>query len=245
MIKLVTFDLWDTILSSDNISLCTNWRVNKMKDYLIDKKINIEEQKIRDGFDLTWEYFKTEWLNNSYTPHPMDLTEYLLRNIGIFEECKEDKEKLCEILASSVLEETPSLVKHASETIKELSLKYKLAIVSDTGFAGGKYLRKVLEKYDLLKYFSSFAFSDEIGVSKPDIKMFNYVLSNLQIKPEDSIHIGDMAETDIEGAKNAGMYAVQFVGNVNRDISSKADFVIEDIIELKEKIKNIEERMVL
>ena len=48
----------------------------------------------------------------------------------------------------------------------------------------------------------------DVAASKPNPKMFNRVLKQTQLKPENSVHVGDNLVDDIEGAANAGFFSI-------------------------------------
>ena len=69
----------------------------------------------------------------------------------------------------------PDPIDGISEALEELSKRYKLGVVSDTIVSPGRCLRQWLDIHGLLGYFSGFAFSDEVGHSKPHPDMFKTV----------------------------------------------------------------------
>lgn len=62
----------------------------------------------------------------------------------------------------------------------------------------------------LKEYFSIIVVSDAVQLRKPDIQIFEYACSKLNCRPEECIFIGDSAEADMFGAKNAGMKTIYF-----------------------------------
>ena len=122
-----------------------------------------------------------------------------------------------------------------------LAEKYKLGLISDTGYSPGTHLRKLMKDNDILDYFTSFSFSNETGVSKPHEKAFNTILHELNINPSHSLHIGDIERTDVVGANNTGMISVLFTGvdsefeRNNPEVTS-ADITINHWEELKESL---------
>ncbi|MFD2907571.1 HAD family hydrolase [Flavobacterium ardleyense] len=97
--------------------------------------------------------------------------------------------------------------------LKEMTEKGKTVnILSNTGFIKGNTLRKLLEYYDLTKYFSFQIYSDETGFSKPNQKMFQLVYDqvgeNNTIQKQEILHVGDNAKADYDGAINFGFRAL-------------------------------------
>jgi len=69
-------------------------------------------------------------------------------------------------------------------------------------------LRGKLEEYGLAQYFDRIVDSGEIGIRKPDPRIFEVALAGLGVAPERSLHVGDFYFADIVGAWRAGMHAL-------------------------------------
>ncbi len=92
--------------------------------------------------------------------------------------------------------------------MEALSPRYKMAIVSDSGITPGRFVRQVLRELEILGYFESTVFSDEVGFCKPNRVMFERALGELGVGPREAVHVGDLLHTDVAGAKAMGMKAV-------------------------------------
>ncbi|MCX2838912.1 YjjG family noncanonical pyrimidine nucleotidase [Salinimicrobium sp. MT39] len=93
------------------------------------------------------------------------------------------------------------------EVLDYLRPLYKLHIITN-GFKEVQY--KKLESSGILKYFSSITTSEDVGVKKPNPKIFEVALGKAEAKVEESIMIGDNLEADILGAKDFGMQAILY-----------------------------------
>ena len=80
-------------------------------------------------------------------------------------------------------------------------------------------------------YFSSVTTSEEVGVKKPNPKVFLTALQKANSKAADCIMIGDSLEADILGAKNIGMQTI-FYNYRNESISQKIK-AIDSLLEIK------------
>jgi len=67
-----------------------------------------------------------------------------------------------------------------------------------------------LENLDLLKYVDVVITSEEVGIEKPSIKMFNAILQKMKLHPYEVIMIGDNYEKDVKGALNASILSYWF-----------------------------------
>jgi len=64
-----------------------------------------------------------------------------------------------------------------------------------------------LDEYGLNDYISKVYYSYNIGVAKPDIRAFQYVQNDVDVHPNQILHIGDTLGTDVKGALAAGWNA--------------------------------------
>ncbi len=71
-------------------------------------------------------------------------------------------------------------------------------------------LPDVLTELDLLPYFSALSISTCVGVTKPDLRLFEDALAQIGLPPNACLHVGDWYELDVTGARAAGMNALLF-----------------------------------
>lgn len=111
------------------------------------------------------------------------------------------------------------------KAIKEKGLK--IGIISDTGLS----LKATLVALGLDDYIDCYTCSKEVGVMKPEPKIYLTALDKLGLKAEECIYVDDYDE-EVLGAQNLGFKAFR----INRSEENKQDF---DIKSLKEIIKII------
>jgi len=232
-IKAISFDFWNTLYYDHQIMYDRyNKRINHLKEALLRNGYD-GELDVEGSFKYCWEHFDKIWKGEQRT---LSSRELLITGCDWLNvKLPEDDIKSISIYFEEVLlEHPPVLFEGVKEIIPELAKKFKLGITSDTAYTSGRVLRKLLEKDGMLKYFSAFTFSDEIAHSKPHAGAFQSTIKQLETKPEVTIHVGDNEDTDIKGAKEAGMKAVMFKGAYEREISfTEADFIANDWKELK------------
>lgn len=138
------------------------------------------------------------------------------------------------------------LIPGAGETVRQLARRgYRLALVADG--RPGTY-RNVLSQHGLYDLFEAFAISEEVGVEKPDARMFVHALEQLGIEPEDygrTIMVGNHLERDIKGANALGMISVWIDwaprrSKTPRDESEVPQYTINMPVELIEVVERIE-----
>ncbi len=67
------------------------------------------------------------------------------------------------------------------------------------------HLRDILEYRGLLHRFAEMIGSCEVGVEKPDPRIFELPLRALGLAPDQVIHVGDSIPADVEGARSSGI----------------------------------------
>jgi len=82
-----------------------------------------------------------------------------------------------------------------------------IGLVSNSIFPE-KFHRAEMERFGLLEYFDFTIFSSTVGIRKPSKNIFNMALKKAGVKSSQAIFIGDRFDSDIAGAKNAGIVAV-------------------------------------
>jgi putative hydrolase of the HAD superfamily len=114
--------------------------------------------------------------------------------------------------------------------IKLIKFGIKLGIVSDAP-AKEAWLR--LSYLNLQHLFDHIITYDDTGERKPSPVPFRKILSLLNVKPDESLMVGDWAERDVVGGKQVGMRtAFARYGDEFGTIHSNADYELNDIIEL-------------
>ena len=99
------------------------------------------------------------------------------------------------------------IVAHASEVLDILSRYFMIGVLSN-GFKEVQYRK--LYNTPLHRYVARMVLSDEIGVQKPNPRIFGYAASAVGARPEECMMIGDNPETDIAGALGAGWNVIYF-----------------------------------
>lgn len=114
--------------------------------------------------------------------------------------------------------------------IKLVKMGIKIGVVSDAP-SREAWLR--LCYIGLHHIFDAIVTFDDTGERKPSPVPFRKILEQLDVKPENSLMIGDWAERDVVGAKNIGMktafarYGDEFDTKVHN-----ADYELNDISEI-------------
>ena len=101
------------------------------------------------------------------------------------------------------------LIPGAADVVRELKRRgYPLALVADGPTAT---FANILTQHKLYGCFDAFAISEEVGVEKPNPRIFIHALAQLGIRREDYgrvIMVGNNLARDIKGANALGLISV-------------------------------------
>lgn len=81
-----------------------------------------------------------------------------------------------------------------------------------------EYQIKKLDKVGILGFINEIVTSEEVGIEKPSIQMFQTILKKMDLHSDEVIMFGDNFVKDIQGAMTAGIFAYWFVSPARRDV---------------------------
>ena len=140
------------------------------------------------------------------------------------------------------------LIPGAAELLNELNRRgYPLGLVADG--RPGTY-SNVLGHYGLDKFFNAWSVSEELGLLKPDRRMFIHALERLGIGPEQygrTLMVGNRLERDVRGANGLGMISVWMdwsprYAKLAADPSEQPRFRVREPLEVLNVIDELERR---
>jgi putative hydrolase of the HAD superfamily len=236
--KLITFDFWNTLFLDTGEPERNRKRLSFAFERLKRRNQSLEVEKLEQAFEVANEFFNRQWYELkacTMDQHFQCLENHLQMKLPI-----EERAEIVDYFETILLEYPPVLVQNAAESVQLASSGRKVGMISDAGHSPGRTLRKLLEKHEIYDAFHSFSFSNETGFLKPSPECFWRILNELDVKPEEAVHIGDLEETDVMGAKRIGMKAIKYVGsNPSSSRKSIADSVIDDLSELPQVISSL------
>jgi putative hydrolase of the HAD superfamily len=227
MIKAVTFDLWDTMIHDDSDEAKRKAQGLRSKKAerrhllwaALDAVEPIDAGQVNLAYDVADAAFNHVWHDLFVTWTIAERLQVALKGLGrelpeaVFAKVVADHE-------SMEVDIPPDTVEGIEDALAELAQRYKLCVVSDTIVTPGTGLRALLEGHGLKQYFSGFAFSDEVGHSKPHRAMFDAAAKELGVAMEEMVHIGDRDHNDVKGPQALGMKAVLFIATRAHDKDS-------------------------
>lgn len=115
--------------------------------------------------------------------------------------------------------------------IARLKTTHKIGLLTN---GASDIQRAKIDCLQIEPWFDAIVVSCEAGFGKPDVRVFNIVLSALGVAPEAALMVGDNLERDVAGAQAAGMKGAWLnrAGNP-RNGGTTPDIEVPDLLELE------------
>jgi len=242
----VTVDFWGTLLF-DGPGSDDRYRAPRMRDFesiLNGAGRRISRAALDRGYAESARLLRELWSKNRDVP----VIEHVRAVLAGADRALPDGlsaatlAALVDAYARPILRVPPTVDDGALAALRTLRERgCTLALVSNTMRTPGATLRTLLARYGLLDCFAHTTFSDEVGVRKPDPEIFALTLRAVSGEPETSVHVGDDATLDVQGARAARMRVIQVTGHApNGPPSSQPDAVIARLSALPEAIARLD-----
>ena len=247
MIRLVTFDFWDTLVtdSPENLRAQRALRVAAIRRALDDAGAPVSESEAEDVHERSGVVLAERFWSLNRDPSPEEQLQIVLDIGRAGAAARLDPDAFAAALngyISPVLAHPPDLCPGADRAVQELAARgMSLGIVSNTGRTPGLILRRVLERHGLLAYFGAISYSDEVGFRKPEARIFHVTLERAGVAADEAMHIGDNPDADVVGAQGVGMRAAHYTAGFRRP-SAEADLLIPDLATLADEVFRIAPR---
>lgn len=216
MIRAISFDLWLTLIRSNR-----EFKIKRSE--LFNQLANSDVSKIIREIDI---FCNKRSEDTGLHIESTKIIKTILENLRI----EEDPEKLDKKIQELFLEDLPYLYdSETKETLQELKENgIALYLVSNTGFIKGKTLESAMEKLGISSLFTHKIFSDEIGISKPNPKIFEELLRVCGYDSSEILHVGDNPIAD-GGSEKLGIKFFQINSN-NQNIKNLTNGYIREIL---------------
>lgn len=108
-------------------------------------------------------------------------------------------------------------------------LKGPMALITNGASA---LQRAKIERLNIKELFSATYISGEVGIAKPDARIFTKACADLGVEPADVYYVGDSIRNDIEGSASAGLRPIW----INREQTDRPDGGVDfqEIVSLEE-----------
>jgi HAD superfamily hydrolase (TIGR01549 family) len=237
MLRAITFDFWGTLYQN---AFGREERLDILGTALADAGQQRSSEELAAAYAHGWEVFDHSWRQEHRFMTTEEWLQAMLSHLHArlpAEVCVSLRRPIEEVL----LKHPPQPVPGVTTVVPRLAGRFRLGLISDVGLTPGRVLREFLRRDGLLPHFQVLTFSDETGLTKPRPEVFRRTLAGLGAQPAEAAHVGDLPETDMAGAKGAGMRAILFLGvNRREDGQAMADAVFGEYGELEEVLRRLE-----
>lgn len=120
-----------------------------------------------------------------------------------------DQEQLDEFMRDLWNDYLGTLNTELAEYFASLRPRYKTAILSNS-FVGAR--EKEQERYGFGHMCDLIVYSHEVGLKKPDRRIYELLCERLDLRPEEIIFLDDVEEV-VTAAREVGIHAIQFKDN--------------------------------
>lgn len=226
-VTAVTFDLWETLLFEKDgaSSLRSRCRCENLTQAFREFGMDVPVERVASALDKTISSLLPVWDANKDVSHLEQI--HLLLRYATDGSTVSDNDvigKLSSAYISPVFEIRPYLNPDAVGVLRCLKDQGKfLGLICNTGLTPGFGLRRLLAENGVVEYFDMMIFSDEVGIRKPDPRIFHLFTDRFKVRRTEVVHVGDNLKSDVLGAMNAGLKAIWFVGKEGKDETAESD----------------------
>jgi FMN phosphatase YigB (HAD superfamily) len=228
-LKAVTFDFWSTLVDGQITPERTSARLARLHAAIVGAGHAHEFDHLQRAYERALARVADDARESLIDVGPPGRWLILAEELGI-PPGRVTFEIFEQTYTDLTLDPLPDAMPHVHVAVDAVRRAgYRMAVICNTGMAGGAVLRQVLERHGLLDKFELTVFSNEYGLAKPHPGIFQHTLGELGgIAPQDALHVGDLEELDVEGARRAHLHSARYVPGTDGQIQTDADIVVTD-----------------
>jgi len=175
--------------------------------------VNSEQWRLYSQGDVTREQLQQNRFEQ--TLQRMDLDASLFKEVGdYYMQCYRDHWQW---------------INGAEKVYQQVVQYYPVGMLTN-GFAETQRLK--FKKFNFYDSADHVVISEDVGVLKPDPKVFAHATELAGVAPDDILYVGDSLTSDIEGGSRFGWNTAWFTSNGDHPKDHKADLVFNDFEEL-------------
>lgn len=223
-IRAITFDFWRTLFHDAGDPA----RRRRIRIEALCEATGVTPERAEGALRRAEHDFLLHHISEKRTLGPADAVDMAARTLGVtINDYK--RQELAKVFAEAILYDPPTPIPGALEAVEAAARWFPVGVVSDSGISPGSSLRVLLDQQGFTKYLGALAFSDEVGVAKPQPAMFETAARHLRVASHELLHIGDLELTDIAGAKGVGAKTALFAGDNSKYLeTTSADYTFTD-----------------
>jgi putative hydrolase of the HAD superfamily len=206
MIRLISLDAWNTMLRLDLITKAIAGRLGE--------RIGVDEELVLRIMISVYRELKPKWVSGFISDSAI---------VDVAQQALSEKLRISRDVVSRAVEDAfktmdlhELVYPDVWSALEDLSKEFKLAVVSNVFYWPGRLTRMVIESVGLSRLLDAQIYADEVGVAKPDRRIFMRLCDALGILSEEAAHVGDELIEDIGGAISSGMKAILIKRGVRR-----------------------------
>ena len=215
MLKSVSFDLWETLLT-DTPELSRRQerlRLERMERVLVERGFTHTADRIEQAYRALWHRcLELYWSRDEDIACRVQI-EHFLEALDL-DPTTFDEPSLAaleEVYANAAIDVLPSIVPGAHDVLAELRDRgFRIGLISNTGRTPGYALREILDRLGLATSIDAMVFSNEHGACKPQPSIFETLRDALNVNYDEMMFVGDNLYVDVHGAQRLGITAVHF-----------------------------------
>jgi HAD superfamily hydrolase (TIGR01549 family) len=143
---------------------------------------------------------------------PKTLIEMLIERLGLDRVRNQELEKIVTHYIDAPKNIIPHVNKEIHDVIPAIYEKdIKMGIITNTSFSTGS-IWFLLDKLGISNYIDVVIASCDVGMAKPDPRIFHLALDELKVESREAMHVGDNYNDDVVGALRAGVKPILYTG---------------------------------
>lgn len=234
--EAVLFDMFDTLMLIKKDHAFYSPSLKRAHRFLVKNGVNVLFRVFRKAYIKAREALYVEADPKLEEPHFNCRISNALENLGFPDVESEIVSGATNAFCEGFIEYV-RIDEHAKSALEKLYGEYKLGIVSN--FAIPECVDKLIEKNGLTPFFDVIIVSGAVNKRKPSPEIFQRALDRLGVSAENAVFVGDTIDTDVVGAKNAGMKAIFIERRAQKEAEQACpNRTIKNLSELFEAIKN-------
>lgn len=122
----------------------------------------------------------------------------------------------------------------AKEAYEQIASNYPVGIITN-GFAETQWLK--IHQFGFKESARHIVISEEVGVMKPNQKIFDYATNLANVPRKNILYVGDSFTSDVKGGIEAGWQVAWYTSNISEAESDIASFIFDDFKELLDALQ--------
>lgn len=207
MIEVISFDIWGTLFRTD-----PGYRSEQRKALRDVLGYRGDTAQLRRHLYRVYAELDAETEAHGIQFGLEDRVMRLAADLGLPVPTPEQLDELQRLLTVAQLSHPPVLtepdLKEVLETLAQMGLR--IAVISNTNMTVGNVVHESLVHHNLADLINWEVYSGDIGVAKPNPKIFSRLVEMSGYPAHSILHVGDNKVTDLHGARRSGFDSILY-----------------------------------